>query len=257
MDAEFAAAMARAYNDWMYDFCQRDPKRLIGAGMISPFNMDDAVSEARRCAEQLGFRAAFLRANPLVDHQWQSAYFDPLWSALEDLNMSLGFHESTGTGRNQVGERLEPNFMLRRVFAQPIEQMLALGCFCGGGVFARHPKLRVAFLEANCSWLPWLLWRLDEAWELDGDVWAPDVKEKPSEYFKRHCVVSIEPDEVIANNVIAASRQRQFGFLHRLSPCRFALSRGDQSFSPPAVFRRRQTENSLGQLRALLCHVTQ
>jgi len=26
---------------------------------------------------------------------------------------------------------------------------------------------------------------------------------KPSDYFKRHCVVSIEPDEVIANNVIA------------------------------------------------------
>ena len=94
-----------------------------------------------------------------------------MWDALEALNLSLGFHESTGTGKNQVGERLEPNFMLRRVYAQPIEQMLALGCFCGGGVFARHPKLRVAFLEANCSWLPWLLWRLDEAWELDGDVW--------------------------------------------------------------------------------------
>ena len=121
---------------------------------------------------------------------------------MEALNLSLGFHESTGTGKNQVGERLEPNFMLRRVFAQPIEQMLALGCFCGGGVFARHPKLRVAFLEANCSWLPWLLWRLDEAWELDGDVFAPDLKMKPSDYFKRHCVVSIEPDEVIANNVI-------------------------------------------------------
>jgi hypothetical protein len=34
--------------------------------------------------------------------------------------------------------------------------MLALGSFCAGGV-ARHAKLPVAFLEANCSWLPWLL----------------------------------------------------------------------------------------------------
>ena len=25
----------------------------------------------------------------------------------------------------------------------------------------RHPALQVAFLEANCSWVPWLLWRLD------------------------------------------------------------------------------------------------
>jgi predicted TIM-barrel fold metal-dependent hydrolase len=185
---------------------------LIGAGMISPFSMEDAVSEARRCAEQLGFRAIFLRANPLVDHQWQSDYYEPLWDALEALNLSLGFHESTGTGRNQIGERLEPNFMLRRVYAQPFEQMLALGAFCAGGVFARHPKMRVAFLEANCSWLPWLLWRLDEAWELDGDVWAPDVKLKPSEFFRKHCVVSIEPDEVIANNVIEQVGNTQLVF---------------------------------------------
>src|SRR5690349_3178865 len=123
LDPPFAAAVARAYNDWMYDFCQRDPKRLIGAGMISPYSMEDAVSEARRCAEQLGFRAIFMRANPLVDHQWQSEYYEPLWDALEALNMSIGFHESTNTGRNQIGERLEPNFMLRRVFSQPLEQM--------------------------------------------------------------------------------------------------------------------------------------
>lgn len=206
LDPPFAAAVARAYNDWMHDFCQRDPKRLIGAGMISPYSMEDAVSEARRCAEQLGFRAIFMRANPLVDHQWQSEYYEPLWDALEALNMSIGFHESTNTGRNQIGERLNPNFMLRRVFAQPLEQMLALGCFCGGGVLARHPKLRAAFLEANCSWLPWLLWRLDEAWELDGDVFAPELKNKPSDYFRRQCVVSIEPDEVVANSVV-----EQFG----------------------------------------------
>ncbi|HVO95736.1 MAG TPA: amidohydrolase family protein, partial [Terriglobales bacterium] len=151
MDAEFAAAIARAYNNWLHDFCQKDPDRLIGAGMISPYSMEDAVSEARRCSEQLGFRAVFLRANPLVNHQWQSDYYEPLWDALEALGLSLGFHESTTTGRNQVGERLDPNFMLRRVYAQPLEQMLALGCFCAGGVFARHPKIRVAFLEANCS----------------------------------------------------------------------------------------------------------
>lgn len=202
MDAPFAAALARAYNDWLYDFCKLEPRRLVGAGMISPYSMDDAITEARRCAEQLGFRAVFLRANPLVDHQWHDDYYTPLWEALEDLNLSLGFHESTGTGKKQVGERLEPNLMLRRVYAQPLEQMLALGSFCAGGVLARHPRLRVAFLEANCSWLPWLLWRLDEGWEREGDVWAPDLKEAPSGYFKRQCVVSVEPDEATVKLVI-------------------------------------------------------
>jgi predicted TIM-barrel fold metal-dependent hydrolase len=201
MDAEFAAAIARAHNNWLHDFCGERPDRLIGAGMISPYNMDDAVDEARRCAA-LGFRAVFLRANPLVKHQWHDAYYDPLWDTLEDLNLALGFHESTGTGKRQIGERLEPNLMLRRVYAQPLEQMLALGSFCAGGVLARHPRLRVAFLEANCSWLPWLLWRLDEGWEREGDVWAPDVTEPPSKYFKRQCVASVEPDEATVKYVI-------------------------------------------------------
>jgi len=202
MDAPFAAAMARAYNDWLYDFCKKDPARLIGAAMISPYDINDAVAEARRCAEQLGFRAIFLRAVPLVDHQWEDYYYDPLWDALEALNLSVGLHESTGTGKKQVGRRLEPNLMLRRVYAQPFEQMMALGNFCAGGVLARHPKLRVAFLEANCSWLPWLLWRLDETYELEGDVWAPSLKMKPSEYFRRQCVVSIEPGEITATNLV-------------------------------------------------------
>ncbi len=202
MDAEFAAALARAYNNWLYDFCSKNPTRLVGAGMISPYKMNDAVTEARRCARDLGFRAVFLRANPLVKHQWHDPYYEPLWDALEDLNLALGFHESTGTGKQHIGERLEPNLMLRRVYAQPMEQMLALGSFCAGGVLARHPKLRVAFLEANCSWLPWLLWRLDEGWEREGDVWAPDLKMAPSEYFKQQCVVSVEPDEATVKHVI-------------------------------------------------------
>jgi uncharacterized protein len=202
MEPGFAAAIARAYNDWLYDFCQQDPERLMGAGMISPYAMRDAVDETRRCAQELGFRAVFLRANPLVNHQWHDDYYEPLWQALEEFGLSLGFHESTGTGKRHMGERLEPNLMLRRVYAQPMEQMVALGSFCVGGVLARHPKLRVAFLEANCSWLPWLLWRLDEGWEREGDVWAPDLTLLPSEYFQRQCVVSVEPDEVTVKYVI-------------------------------------------------------
>jgi predicted TIM-barrel fold metal-dependent hydrolase len=34
-DPRFARALARAYNDWLHDFCQGDPNRLLGAGMIS------------------------------------------------------------------------------------------------------------------------------------------------------------------------------------------------------------------------------
>ena len=55
MEPRLAAAMARAYNDWLYEFCQENPERLLGAGMISPFDVDDAVAETRRCVRELGF----------------------------------------------------------------------------------------------------------------------------------------------------------------------------------------------------------
>ena len=202
MDPGLAAALARAYNDWLAEFCSTNPDRLVGAGMISPFNVEDAVSEVHRCAEELHFRGIFVRSNIMNGHNWHDDYYEPLWNALEKLDIPLGFHESSSSLARQVGDNFEPNFMLRRSYAQPMEQMLALGSFCAGGVLARHPKLRVAFLEANCSWLPWLLWRLDESYEREGDVWAPDIEMTPSEYFKKQCFVSVEPDEAPVKYVL-------------------------------------------------------
>jgi predicted TIM-barrel fold metal-dependent hydrolase len=195
MDPGLAGAVARGYNDWLYDFCQTAPSRLIGAGMVSPFNIEDAVSETSRCIKKLGFRAVFLRANIANGRNWHDPYYDPLWSALEELNMPIGFHESASSGVRQVGDHFGANFMLRHLFSHPVELMMAAADMCGSGVMERHPKLRAAFLEGNCSWVPWFLWRLDEHWEMFGDAWGPELKTPPSEYFKRQCFVSVEPDE--------------------------------------------------------------
>ena len=73
--------------------------------------------------------------------------------------------------------------------------MLAVVSFVGGGVLERFPSLKVGFLEGNCSWAPWLIWRLDEHYELSGRFESPELKLEPMEYFKRQCYVSIEADE--------------------------------------------------------------
>ena len=199
---DFAAALARAYNDWLYDFRQADTSRLLGAGMVSVFDIDGAISEAERCVKQLGFRAIFLRANIVNGHNWEEPYYEPLWSALEELGVPLGFHESNTSAARQVGDQFGYNFMLRHTFSHPVEQMLAVGSFCAGGILNRHPKLQVAFLEGNCGWLPFLLWRLDEHWEMYGDQWAPELKSPPSQYFKQQCYASVEADEEPAKYAI-------------------------------------------------------
>ena len=202
MDPRFAHAIARAYNDWLHDFCQANTARLLGSGMISVFDIQDAVHETRRVVEEYGFRSVFLRSNIVNGHNWYDPYYEPLWDTLEKLGIPVGFHEATGSSSRQTGDNFDPNFGIRRVYSQPVEQMLGLGAILGGGVLARHPALKVAFLEANCSWVPWLIWRLDEDYELEGDIFMTDLTMPPSEYFRRQCWVSVEPDEGPARHTI-------------------------------------------------------
>ena len=202
LEPRLAAAIARAYNDWMYHFCAVDPQRLVGAGMISVYDIGHAVEEAHRSAEELGFRAVFVRSNIVNGKAWHDPYYEPLWDALERLNLPIGFHEATGSASQHVGQQFDPNFGMKRVYTQPFEQMLGLGSFLTGGILERHPELKVAFLEANCSWAPWLLWRMDEGYEREGDIFMPELTMAPSEYFKRQCILSVEPDETPARQMI-------------------------------------------------------
>jgi len=199
-DHRFGAAIARAYNNWLADFCAADPDRLFGAGMIAVREVNDAIEEAHRVVEKFHFRSVFLRSYFADMKPWHDPYYEPLWDTLEELNVPLRYHEASGRGF--VGDGFDPNFGLRRVYTQPMGQMLGMGHFVGGGILARHPRLKVAFLEANCSWLPWLLWRMDEGYEREGDVCMPDLTMAPTEYFKRQCWVSVEPDETPARHVI-------------------------------------------------------
>jgi predicted TIM-barrel fold metal-dependent hydrolase len=51
-----------------------------------------------------------------------------------------------------------------------------------GGVPERFPKLRVAFLECGCGWVPYWMDRMDEEWEKRRSE-APLLKKKPSQYL--------------------------------------------------------------------------
>jgi predicted TIM-barrel fold metal-dependent hydrolase len=72
-----------------------------------------------------------------------------------------------------------------------------MGCMdliCGG-VLERYPRLRMAFLEAGGLWVPYWLARLDEFYGKIAHL-VPKLKMKPSEYFRRQCFCSAEPDDI-------------------------------------------------------------
>ena len=63
LDPDLAAAIAKAYNDWMYEFCKAAPDRMYGAAIVAPHDVSSAVEETRRIAKELGFRSILMRPN--------------------------------------------------------------------------------------------------------------------------------------------------------------------------------------------------
>jgi uncharacterized protein len=189
-----AAAVARAYNNWLHDFCQADPKRLKGVGMLSFHDVSEAVKEAERVVAKLGFLGVFARPEPLRNLPWHSRYYDALWSCLESLGVPIGFHSAAALGEiPQIGDRFGDNLLLRHVTSHPMENMLAMVDIIGGGVCERHPKLKLAFLECYCGWVSFLLHRMDNAMEKGRFPTAGKLK--PSEYFQRQCWISTEHEK--------------------------------------------------------------
>jgi predicted TIM-barrel fold metal-dependent hydrolase len=75
------------------------------------------------------------------------------------------------------------------------ELMIALMHMVGEGVFDRYPKLKVAYMEGSCGWLPFWLERLDEHFDKLRPQW-PDCQRKPSEIIRSGQVaVTCEPEE--------------------------------------------------------------
>jgi predicted TIM-barrel fold metal-dependent hydrolase len=196
LEPEYAAAIARAYNDWLHDFCQADPRRMYGAAMVAAHDVDSAVAEVRRCVQDYGFKAAFLNPGHVNLRPWHHASYDPLWAECERLGVPICFHGGGQTYlRPDYSLEVFDKLMLWHVFNQPLGIMAAAVSFTGGGVLERFPDLRVGLLEGNCSWAPWLMHRLDEHYEWLGALEAPDLTMKPSEYLRRSCFLSVEVDE--------------------------------------------------------------
>jgi predicted TIM-barrel fold metal-dependent hydrolase len=200
--AEVSAALARAFNNWLAEYCAEDPARLLGAAAISLKDPAEAVREARRAVETLGYRALFIRPNPTRGRNLGDPAYDEFYAAVADLDVALCVHEGLGAAAPQVGADRYTTYLQRHAICHPVEQMMAVMDLIVTGVLDRHPRLRVAFLESGASWLPYWLWRLDEHVELAGAAEAPALTMAPSAYFRRQCFISTEADEGPVRSVV-------------------------------------------------------
>lgn len=193
-DPKAAVALARAYNDWLTEYCSVDPRRLIGAAMLPFQDPVAAAAELQRAARELGFHAAFVRPNPCCGRHIGDPVFEPVWTIAEEFGVAIGVHEGSSNTIRTMGADRYFNPLLLHAMSHAFEQMLACGTLIVSGVMERHPGLRFAFLEAGGGWAPYWLWRLDEQVKGFGG-YAREMKRMPSEYFQRQCWVAFEGDE--------------------------------------------------------------
>jgi len=193
-DSAAAVALARAYNDWLADYCASAPRRLVGAAMLPFQDPAGAVAELERAARELRFPAAFVRPNPCRGRHLGDPAFEPVWAAAEALGVTIGVHEGSSNVIRTLGADRLFNPLLLHAMSHPFEQMLACATLMITGAMERHPDLHFVFLESGGAWAPYWMWRLDEQVHGFGR-YAPEMKRKPSEYFRRQCWVSFESDE--------------------------------------------------------------
>lgn len=206
LEPAYATAYCTAFNDWLADYCNTNPKRLKPAAIVSLHDPELAAAETRRAVEKKGHVGVVLLPMPVNNRYLNSPECDVLWKEITRLNVPLAFHgTSGGASKDYVTNRFrgKPNFRTQNhACAFPLELMLAMNAMIVGGVLERFPTMRVGFLEGNCGWLPWWLHRLDDQWKKYGGGESIKLSAKPSEYFTRQCFIGTDVDEELLKNVV-------------------------------------------------------
>jgi predicted TIM-barrel fold metal-dependent hydrolase len=186
-DPEWAVALARAYNDWFSDRYFRQDKRLRGVALVPLQDVSEAVKEMRRAIEELGMVGVVLPGNSAdmgVRKLLGDPVFWPLYEEAERLNCAIGIH---GAVSMNIGLAAFRGFAATQALEHPFAQMAQLTSMVFEGVFEKFPRLRVAYLEAGTSWVPFMMDRLDRsfgAWSsMARREFSELVKKKPSDYI--------------------------------------------------------------------------
>jgi len=180
-ERDFATAITRAYNDWLYHFCKKDPARLKFVALLAPQDPRAAAEELTRAVTERGALAGVLPTYMPQMPDFGDSLYDPIYAAAERLGVGIGFH--TGTSADSLGGLRFRKFLSAHTIDHPAEQMMALIATIVGGVFERFPKLSIAYLESGIGWVPYMMDRLDEEVEKRGADEASYLTKLPSEYI--------------------------------------------------------------------------
>jgi predicted TIM-barrel fold metal-dependent hydrolase len=200
-DPVFAMAMCRQWNRWTHGFCgehmQGPNPRMLPAALLAPGDVAGTMAEIA-WAKDHGFRAVCLSNSVIYgpkkygELEYNNPSFEAMWSLIEETELVVCFHVSTGRDPRAVGGAggaiINYACHSMETTIEPLVQMIA------SGVFERHPRLHAGLVESGVGFVPWLLETLDHAARAHHFWVRPQLKELPSAYFHRNCFATFQDD---------------------------------------------------------------
>lgn len=199
-DHDWAVALTRAYNNWLFERYLKASPRLLGMALLPLQEPAEAANELRRAVTELGMLGGVLTPiglrKPLGD-----AGYDPVYREAARLDCALAVHAGPSQG---LGLDVLDRFAQVHTLSHPYAQMIQVTSIIMSGVLDRFPTLHVGFLEAGASWVPFLMHRMDRSYdgrklpELIGGV-----TRRPATYLRGGNVYfSAEPSEASLPHVV-------------------------------------------------------
>lgn len=192
-DREASVEMLRIYNDWLVGFCSYAPQRLLGLAQVPCHDVGQAVAEAKRMIAAPGIRgldmAAAAKAKPYYHPDWE-----PFWALANESGTPVHFHTFGPELPDLTGFDAETREKARAAAFARGQFLRASDILSGlvmGGVFDRHPNVKIVFAESGIGWIPYLLDRLNWCWDEEFKN-SLTLALRPVEYWKRHCFASFQ-----------------------------------------------------------------
>ncbi len=190
-DFDYKKACFDAYNRWIAEYCSAHPERLLGCGQTAMRTPQEGIADLESIAA-LGLPGVMMPGDPAVE-DYDSTAYDAFWDKAIELGLPLSFHIlTTRQSGGSRGPRLNSFLSVIRG-CQDI-----MGTLIFGGVFERHPALKIVCVEADAGWVPHYMYRMDHAYKRHRHWMAPGVElgKLPSEYFAENIYTTFQDDWV-------------------------------------------------------------
>ena len=194
-DLAYKQACMIAYNRWISDYCSADPDRLFGLGQSALVDVESGIADLCQMKDQ-GLKGIMMPGYPGEAYtggtpDYDDPYWDPFFRAAVELRMPISFHILTMGAQKHRGPKIASFLSIMRG-NQDVIAMFVLG-----GVFDRHPDLKLVCSEADAGWIPHFMYRMDHAVDREGNVMGHrKLKRLPSEYCLDHIRLTFQDDWV-------------------------------------------------------------